>query len=609
MTSKAICGMAPLASLPVEASRKQLWVALRLWYTRPHVVNRKLFMAKELFCGRVRSRPDVASLAARSGPADFVHRTGREVRDHLEHLGAEMQDVCELDLDADSGGMYVTARLLLPRKSDTSTPVVELSFINPGGGEMVFAVVPGDAQGQRFYVSCPYRVRAGGGVLEVAAGTEHHACPSADWLAAQLVPRLVKWAETAPEEGRSGLAAGSLLLVSEQRYHEVYRHLKETYGKELVQNWKEVTDPRRYVYEDIAIAAYLLVMWEQERQAKGAPAPRQSFVDLGCGNGLLVFLLSSEGHPGVGVDVRKRRIWDTYPPGTRLEVRAITPSKNCTFPQTDWIIGNHSDELTPWVPVIAARSSPHCCFFLLPCCLFDFDGSRYRRECSSSSRYGEYLEYVSRIALVCGYAPQSDRLRISSTKRKCIVGFDRKCSSSTVKEIDLAIQELIDERCGKVCDSSDGASGASGVWAEFTPRAAKEAVRNCTQIDKGIVQEILSLICNVLLGMHNSVVIRNDGEERLWNAGGCLPLKDLASLLSSEKLGALKKECGGLQTLLKNHRFLFVVEKGTVKLRIPLPKRELKNINWATWKIKPCWFHHNHPDGCPLSTTDCPSQH
>lgn len=34
---------------------------------------------------------------------------------------------------------------------------------------------------------------------------------------------------------------------------------------------------------------------------------------------------------------------------------AITPSDKTLFPDVDWLIGNHSDELTPWVPVIAAR--------------------------------------------------------------------------------------------------------------------------------------------------------------------------------------------------------------------------------------------------------------
>lgn len=38
-----------------------------------------------------------------------------------------------------------------------------------------------------------------------------------------------------------------------------------------------------------------------------------------------------------------------------FQENAITPSDGFLFPTTDWLIGNHSDELTPWIPVIAAR--------------------------------------------------------------------------------------------------------------------------------------------------------------------------------------------------------------------------------------------------------------
>lgn len=38
-----------------------------------------------------------------------------------------------------------------------------------------------------------------------------------------------------------------------------------------------------------------------------------------------------------------------------FQEKAITPSESFLFPDTDWLIGNHSDELTPWIPVIAAR--------------------------------------------------------------------------------------------------------------------------------------------------------------------------------------------------------------------------------------------------------------
>ena len=36
------------------------------------------------------------------------------------------------------------------------------------------------------------------------------------------------------------------------------------------------------------------LLWEREREEQGLTR-KQSFVDLGCGNGLLVYLLTSEG--------------------------------------------------------------------------------------------------------------------------------------------------------------------------------------------------------------------------------------------------------------------------------------------------------------------------
>ena len=38
----------------------------------------------------------------------------------------------------------------------------------------------------------------------------------------------------------------------------------------------------------------------------------QTFVDLGCGNGLLTYILMSEGYNGIGIDLRKRKIWDLF---------------------------------------------------------------------------------------------------------------------------------------------------------------------------------------------------------------------------------------------------------------------------------------------------------
>lgn len=86
-----------------------------------------------------------------------------------------------------------------------------------------------------------------------------------------------------------------------------------------MQIWPECTDPSKFVYEDVAIAAYLLLLWEQNDSKK-----KRTFVDLGCGNGLLVYILAKEGHSGIGLDVRKRNIWDMYPPDVILQVSKIT---------------------------------------------------------------------------------------------------------------------------------------------------------------------------------------------------------------------------------------------------------------------------------------------
>ena len=61
-----------------------------------------------------------------------------------------------------------------------------------------------------------------------------------------------------------------------------------------LQIWPENTDPQKFVYEDVAIATYILLLWEQEREDSGREK-KQSFVDLGCGNGFLVHILNSEG--------------------------------------------------------------------------------------------------------------------------------------------------------------------------------------------------------------------------------------------------------------------------------------------------------------------------
>jgi hypothetical protein len=47
------------------------------------------------------------------------------------------------------------------------------------------------------------------------------------------------------------------------------------------------------------------------------PRPPGSFIDLGCGNGLLTHILISEGYAGYGFDLRARTSWTHYPQVTQ----------------------------------------------------------------------------------------------------------------------------------------------------------------------------------------------------------------------------------------------------------------------------------------------------
>ena len=53
-----------------------------------------------------------------------------------------------------------------------------------------------------------------------------------------------------------------------------------------------------------------------------------------------------------------------------------------------------------------------------------------------------------------------------------------------------------------------------------------------------------------------------------WDRGGTIALGDLARRLDRHLLTAMKRECGGLQTLLKNYRYIFNISNGEVSLQV-----------------------------------------
>lgn len=111
------------------------------------------------------------------------------------------------------------------------------------------------------------------------------------------------------------------VLVTQPAFRSEYVRLKTKYGKHWVSRWPEQTDPSKYVFEEIAIAAWLLALWKGESTADQdkSEQPRcVRFVDLGCGNGFLTYLLIEEGHTGWGIDRQRRGIWGEYPAAVQV---------------------------------------------------------------------------------------------------------------------------------------------------------------------------------------------------------------------------------------------------------------------------------------------------
>ena len=224
-------------------------------------------------------------------------------------------------------------------------------------------------------------------------------------------------------------------LVSQQRVQNTYTELKIKHAKRLTDNWAEQTEPSKHVFEDLGIAAFLVELWKDMYRPAKIPETNgkadykderplfPGFVDIGCGNGVLVDVLLREGYQGWGFDARKRKTWSTFVSGTKKHLKEMTlipqplfelhtqaskhpnsangsllsylpptihpngtkynydsPDQptwnNGIFSPGTFIISNHADELTPWTPLLASVSASP--FLAIPCCSHNLSGSRFR---------------------------------------------------------------------------------------------------------------------------------------------------------------------------------------------------------------------------------------
>jgi tRNASer (uridine44-2'-O)-methyltransferase len=208
-------------------------------------------------------------------------------------------------------------------------------------------------------------------------------------------------------------------VLPKHRVQDTYSWLKLKYAPDLCRRWVEDTEPSKHVFEDLAITAFFIELWRNmygvapaaERDGEPSDARNRNndaafpgFVDVACGNGVLVYVLLLEGYQGWGFDARRRKSWGIFPDwvqeklkeaiyipkpfcdamaaaGAESEIRELgVDALTGMFPKDTFIISNHADELTVWTPLMAALSNPESPlpFLSIPCCSHSLSGARYR---------------------------------------------------------------------------------------------------------------------------------------------------------------------------------------------------------------------------------------
>lgn len=450
---------------------------------------------------------------------------------------------------------------------------------------------------------------------------------------------------------------GSIRNISVENYCENYNRLKQKYVQPLMRIWTTIenTDPIKFIYEDIAIAAYLITLWQEEMEKFDTKFQqrKQTFADIGCGNGLLVYILTQEGYDGYGVDLRRRNIWYLYnndddDDKERKKVRLIEmkidlfeyeTTDDFGLPHCDWMIGNHSDELTPWILYMASMQNTQTRVFLLPCCCYNLDGFKFQRttEPSTKSQYQCYIDFLESLCYQFGFAQcQRDKLRIPSTKRICLICTGRTYLMSLVSDNNIINDSSGEQKnIGKQNDESiewqqkrrqivrQSLQKQNDYHQRKRLRETKEPVRNCTHIDQNIKQEIISRLSNALIS-------QTDNDNDPYD-GSSLSFQEAIALLDCNNHNDddddddrdkdrirkhLKNQCGGLQTFIRNHKFIFTIRDGRIRfqsidyLRIWNQNKD-NDPNGEQMKPtkKDCWFYRNHPRGCPLLANECRFRH
>jgi tRNASer (uridine44-2'-O)-methyltransferase len=313
-------------------------------------------------------------------------------------------------------------------------------------------------------------------------------------------------------------------IIPQHLVQDTYTRLKETYASDLISRWVESTEPSKHVFEDLSIAAFLIELW---KQMYPTPTPFPGFIDIACGNGVLVYILLKEGYAGSGFDARRRKTWDVLAIDSNLTeqlciprplLKALSATSESILPGTQvhdgiispstFIISNHADELTPWTPLLACLSSPSSPnpFLAIPCCSHALSGARHRyspkdvlqttrvspdaeqpqagdlkvlraakkaAQIDDKSMYGCLARKVAALAQQVGCSVELTLMRIPSTRNIGIVGNRINARSTKSRKNFVTVEEILKRECR----ISGGVEAAATYWVERAQKLQTEKGR------------------------------------------------------------------------------------------------------------------------------------
>lgn len=314
-----------------SAGVANFWKAVEIWLNSPHLINRRILCSSQLSMYKLTNvdKTEIFKWFTNiKNELVVVENVECKIIDSLKVSNTKniSVDTCHgiEDIDYSQIGenqVYIRFAKLIPRHTIKFSQTLEISLIDIESNSVIylFDKYCYNEEKKSLGFESLYQIAYTNDHVSINVQNSKQWTDSGSllWFKNQLFPKLLKWIEN--EGPKNTLVSGSLKLVSSEKYTHLYNALKVKYGTDMIEIWPESTDPQKFVYEDVAIATYLLLLWESEREIFKVEG-KQSFVDLGCGNGLLVHILNSEGHPGLGIDLRRRKIWDLYPETTKLEV-------------------------------------------------------------------------------------------------------------------------------------------------------------------------------------------------------------------------------------------------------------------------------------------------